>query len=563
MGKAAYAVLFALLFPAAAFAGDGPESLIPYSDWIIFTLALVVTAWWSLEAFDRPSVNLADLPTFPRYMTRRGQYRSAKIVFVGICLAIYVLMIRYHRDLPAIIGAMKPEWSERLKTLTEQKDPSYLVVIIVVSACFLTLLKKEARWNVLLLFRDITYSWVAIPYLTRRIVDLTRERLAVPSDARLEVEKADKKWRVHKADFEKNPLSMDRAWAELCYLQWWILEEQAKNRDTTFFSEKSFAWEELNSAFRNLNLMVDAHKSGVTAAEGLSSETMKAIADHRKKLSRLIACYLVFMNSSRSDLITAAKNLGIELGPAPGENPLRYAAIYVVALLLSLHFGVFLSAVGYDLLQGTAMEYAIFNQDLTDVSRWAILAFGDYGIPILGILLLRYLAWRVNPVRGISILVSYSWIFVIAAILSAFGLSLMIELVGRSAGQWDQFWNLFLRETRWSIGPALICVYIIHYLDRQADPTRPDIGSPGEMPIRRIAYAVLFTVLVMAFTLPSIPNIRPWNDSVWDVSKLRFVALGTIFSITMCLALIAQFALPKSKPKRAADLPLNIHRAAV
>ena len=43
MGKAAYAVLFALLFPAAAFAGDGPESLIPYSDWIIFTLALVVT----------------------------------------------------------------------------------------------------------------------------------------------------------------------------------------------------------------------------------------------------------------------------------------------------------------------------------------------------------------------------------------------------------------------------------------------------------------------------------------------------------------------------------------
>lgn len=50
MGKAAYAVLFALLFPAAAFAGDGPESLIPYSDWIIFTLALVVTAWWSLEA---------------------------------------------------------------------------------------------------------------------------------------------------------------------------------------------------------------------------------------------------------------------------------------------------------------------------------------------------------------------------------------------------------------------------------------------------------------------------------------------------------------------------------
>jgi hypothetical protein len=557
MNRVIWIAALAVLLPTAAFAEDGSEALIPYSysDGAIFVLAAVVTVWWSMQAFDRPAISLADLPTFPRYMTRHSQYLFAKFSFVVLSLGIYSLMVRYHRELPEIIAAVNPDWAAPLKNLIEQKDPSYLVVVVIASAGFLALLQIEARWNFLLLIRDILYSWVSIPYLTNKIVTLTQDQLIIPASARSKIEQTHPEWRVHAADFEKNPLSMDRAWAELCYLQWWILERRREHRETTFFSETSFAYEDLKDDLESLNLVVNAHKQGLQGADEQSSRTMKSIADQRRKLCRLIACFIVFMNSTQSAVIAAAGDLGIELGPRPSENPLRYAAIYIVTLILAIYVGVFASAVVYDVFQGVSLGSAISEQDLTDVQRWMALAFGDYGIPILGILTLRYLAWLANPVRGYSVLVAYAWIFLISATLSTIGLSIMSELFGRNAGHWGDFSALFLRGVRWSIGPALICVYINHYMDRQADPSRLDIGPLGDMPLRRIAYAMLFTALVMAFTLPSMPTIQKFPEGVWDVSKLRFVAMGNILCITICLALVAQFALVKPHRTHPAPVP--------
>jgi hypothetical protein len=72
----------------------------------------------------------------------------------------------------------------------------------------------------------------------------------------------------------------------------------------------------------------------------------------------------------------------------------------------------------------------------TDSQRWLVLVFGMYGVPILGILILRYLAWLANPVRGYSILVAYAWIFLISAILSTLGLAVLVELI---RGYWTNF----------------------------------------------------------------------------------------------------------------------------
>jgi hypothetical protein len=64
----AVALWIALVFMATigpAYAVDGPVGFLPDPDWIIFGLSLVLAAWWSVEAFDRPSIVLADVPTFP------------------------------------------------------------------------------------------------------------------------------------------------------------------------------------------------------------------------------------------------------------------------------------------------------------------------------------------------------------------------------------------------------------------------------------------------------------------------------------------------------------------
>jgi hypothetical protein len=534
--------------PATAWAAEGPADFIPYPDWVIFGLALVVTSWWSLQAFDRPILDLGGVPTFPRYMTRGSQFKRARVLFLLVCLGIYALLVRYHKDLPELIKAVKSDWAEQLKAVIDAKDPSYLVAIIIASACFLTLLRVEARWNFLLLFRDIFYSWVSIPYLAKRIIDLINNDLVVPAEVGQFLPEARKDWRVNTVDFEKNPESMDRAWAELCYLHWWIAERRKSDHDTTFFSEKSFAWDEMSNEFRNLRLIMAARKEGLAAEDHDSSQTMDDIAAHRTKLGRLIACYLVFMNSTRESLIEAALQLGINLEPKPSENPLRYSAIYMVTVVLSVCVGVYLAAVGYDFLTGAGVSRSILEQDFQDVQTWIYLALGDYGFPIIGILALRYFVWLENPVRGYSILVAYAWIFLVAALLSMIGLSVMVELFGRNATDWSQFSQLCQREVRWSLGPALICVYVNHYMDRQTDHLRPDIGTDSdERPVLRVIYALFFTLLVMLTALPFVTTIRGTSDGSWELSKLRFVAMGTIFCVTLFLALVAQFALRKPR----------------
>ncbi|HTI84120.1 MAG TPA: hypothetical protein VL614_27020 [Acetobacteraceae bacterium] len=566
MRKILYATFLAMIAPGEAWAAEvlPPTAFIPYPDWIVFCLALGFTAWWSLQAFDRPVLDLGGVPTFPRYMTRSGQFRWAKGLFVVACLLIYVLLVYYHKDLPEFIKAVKPDWAEPLSAVISQKDPSYLVAVVIASACFLSLLHIEARWNFLMLLRDICYSWASIPYLAKRISNLVTDSLTVPDEFARSLPDEKKDWHIGRADFQKNRESMDRSWAELCYLQWWISERRQQDSGTTFFAETSFAWKEVTDDFRTLRLAIVALKQGLAAEDHDSAETMDKIAEHRGKLGRLIACYLIYMNSTREGLHQAASRLGINLAAKACDNPLRYSAIYLVSLVMGVCAGVYLSAVAYDLIVGSPAGSAFLAQDFHDVQMWIYLAFGDYGVPILGILTLRYLYWLNNPVRGYSIMVAYAWVFVISAALSTIGLSIMAELVGSSAATSLSFPALCQREATWSIGPALICVYINHYLDRQIDYTRPDIGrGSGEEKAWRAGYALLFTLLVVATALPLVGTIRAPSDASWELNKLRFVAMGTVFCVSLVLALVAQFALSKARlmPQSDGDRQMTPVRA--
>lgn len=449
---------------------------------------------------------------------------------------------------------MKPDWAEPLNTVINQKDPSYLVAVVIASACFLSLLHIEARWNFLLLVRDICYSWASIPYLAKRISDLVTDSLTVPDEFVRSLPDEKKDWHISPTDFQKNRESMDRAWAELCYLQWWISERRQQDSGTTFFAEKSFAWKEVSDNFRTLRLAIVALKQGLASEDHDTAETMEKIAEHRCKLGRLIACYLVYMNSTREGLYQVASRIGINLAPKACDNPLRYSAIYLVALVMGVCAGVYLSAVAYDLIVGNVAGGAFLAQDFHDVQTWVYLALGDYGVPILGILTLRYLYWLNNPVRGYSIMVAYAWVFVISAALSTVGLSIMADVVGSSAASLSTFPALCQHEARWSIGPALICVYINHYLDRQIDHTRPDIGwGSGEGKAWRAGYALLFTLLVVATALPLVGTIGAPSNASWELNKLRFVAMGTVFCVSLVLSLVAQFALGKARPSPLPD----------
>ena len=324
MTKIIRVAALASMAPTLAYAAAGPADYIPHPDWILFALAMVFTACLSAQAFDRPLITLADTPTYPKYMARPSLYNFGKGLFVFLSLAIYALMVRYHTDLPQIIKALNPEWYEPLKGIIEDKDPSYLLIIIIASASFLLLLRIEKEWNFYLAFRDLVHSWVSIPYLTKTIVAQINDALHVPETEQAKLLSSHPDWRVDPADFSKNSESMDRVWAEVAYLQSWIQIQHGGGPATTFFSEESFAWGEINDQFDRLLALVGSRKDGFPTTEQQSLQLMKDISAHRNKLARLIACYLVFMNSSRSALFIAANKVGINLGPEESENPLRY-----------------------------------------------------------------------------------------------------------------------------------------------------------------------------------------------------------------------------------------------
>jgi hypothetical protein len=101
------------------------------------------------------------------------------------------------------------------------------------------------------------------------------------------------------------------------------------------------------------------------------------------------------------------------------------------------------------------------------------------------------------------------------------------------------------RGVKWAVGPALICVYIAHYMDRQTDPRLPNVGADGKSMGVRLLYSVLFSLFVLAVLPPPTAAITASPSSSWSMAKLQVVAMGTIFLMTLTLALVAQFGLRK------------------
>ena len=78
-----FAMLFATSGLAYAQQSDvEPSALGSSSHWIMTLLGMAVAGRLAAQAFNRPSVPIADLPTFPKHMTSRLQYRLGAFIFV-------------------------------------------------------------------------------------------------------------------------------------------------------------------------------------------------------------------------------------------------------------------------------------------------------------------------------------------------------------------------------------------------------------------------------------------------------------------------------------------------
>ena len=500
-------------------------------------LGLLVAVRWAYQAFGRPPVDLADAPTFPKYMTSQRQYRLGSLVYVLFAAIFFILLIYLNKEVLPVVQFFDAPLSQAIIAEANRSSPPYLLIVAAMGMIYLYLLTKEAPWNVLLMMRDLIHRWISIPSLAHDVVVQIQRRLCVPPDAVAQVVKA---WpSVGAQDFSKGKNTIDRSWAEVCYMRCWLGGKQDSGSDETFFEEQSFGFKKLLDEFEKVAADIGKVKRGSTQ---ILAERVTVL---HKNFSRLIACYLIYRNDDRTRLIEEARTFGIALEKPTQENPLVYSIVYIITLIACVYVGVYASAVLFDwLYNGDTLLKAIADQGGANIHAWILYSAGNYGLTIILILSLRMGARAVGV--GTDHLVTYCWTFLIALVTGPFVLAVLAKYVHpiepyRSM----QPLALFLQMLVWGLGPALISVYITYYLDRQTSSDMAKIDHSLSTVGWRLLNCFAFGAGTVLLLLPSLLTI-PGTDAVkWEPDKLRFVSTGTTFLLSAGLALAAQFALRK------------------
>lgn len=289
-------------------------------------------------------------------------------------------------------------------------------------------------------------------------------------------------------------------------------------------------------------------KRGEVTDANIFADVAGMIDKLRRQYCRLAACFLVFKNQTQKNALSDARQFGVAITlDLARANPLRYIAIYLVAIMVAIYLGVSLSAMSWDLLHGNPS--AAFNQDADLVTRWIYFALAGYGMPILAVLLLRYLGWTVDAGQPNSYLISYATVFLVAMGVSAACYALAIELRASSGTVTMSFADLVFTWIKWSISPAIVAVYVAYHMDRQIDPMMPNIEACEHLQLlQKLMSCVFFGLLVTAFSALPALGISAVHGSAWPLDKLRLVVIGTTFIIGLIMALVSEFGLIKPKP---------------
>src|SRR5215471_14097998 len=140
-----------------------------------------------------------------------------------------------------------PELQTAINRSMTDGSLSYPLVVIFAAAVFVASLKFERDWNPLWVLRHALHGWISIPRLANALMMMARDELVVPDDARTVLMRDPDTSFVAIEDFEKDRRSLDRRWAELCYIRFWLEHFRAIGSHLTFFNEPSFAWDQLQT----------------------------------------------------------------------------------------------------------------------------------------------------------------------------------------------------------------------------------------------------------------------------------------------------------------------------
>jgi hypothetical protein len=128
------------------------------------------------------------------------------------------------------------------------------------------------------------------------IVAQIRFSLRVPIEAIASVIAASQG--IVEQDFRKSPTTPERIWAETCYMRWWLSQGHGSGEDAIFFNTESFAYSKLLNEFENISSNMAKWKSRDPVINLYTAGLPQQIKDLHNRISRLVACYLIYRNGS-------------------------------------------------------------------------------------------------------------------------------------------------------------------------------------------------------------------------------------------------------------------------
>lgn len=521
-----------------------------YAHLAVTALGLVFAIGMAQQAFARPQ-ELADTPTFPRYMTSRGQYLLGSCAFILFACFVFLLIVYLHKEVIEVLKLFPGALSEQVVQAMSKNEAPYLLIVCAMGMLYLFVLQKEANWNLLLLVRNVIHSWISVPQGGRKIINEISFALTVPESILNDV--VNNSVAVSRTDFRKDGKSIDRVWAELSYMKWWILQRRRRGDDGTFFAEASFGLDQLLVQYDDVSELVSLLKEGKRLPPRTTPESISAqLKPIHLKFARLVACYLLYNNGSKQRLANEARSFGLPFIDERIDNPMRYSIIYILTVILSVYLGVYGSAILFDVYWGGGLVFALTHQDVGRIFSWIMYSLSNYGLAIIAVLAARLVIWKFVGARHSSYLLTYCWTFLLACLVGPLGLTLAAKFNDVESLRNLSYIATYYELLRWGVGPGLVAVCISYFMDRQISSELPDIDTSAI--VKRIGNATIFAVFTITIQLPLLLTLET-TEPAWSTTKLRAVAFGTTFVITLSLALVAQFGLRRPMAPPALPMP--------
>ena len=131
-----------------------------------------------------------------------------------------------------------------------------------------------------------------------------------------------------------------------------------------------------------------------------------------------------------------------------------------------------------------------------------------FGPAIIAILLIRFVGQSLGTHFGQSHLITYCWTFAVAFVTGPLGLTVAVHYFGAASFQSKPVLQLFSEMLAWGFGPALVCVYISYYLDRQTWRDLPDIDHSYSTLAWRLLNCLGFAIVTVFLLLPPLLSIQ-------------------------------------------------------